>query len=68
MRPMPAKARVNSARTRGLQSAVAETVSEAVLAAGEPTRNFLTGMVTHPARESDEEGALKMEAEQQALG
>ena len=39
-----------------------------MLTAGEPTRNFVTGMVTHPARESDEEGALKMEAEQQALG
>src|ERR1039458_6606773 len=39
-----------------------------MLAAGEPTRNFVTGMVSHPARESDEEGALKMEAEQQAMG
>jgi hypothetical protein len=52
----------------GYKVQVAETVSEAVLAAGEPTRNFVTGMVTHPARESDEEGALKMEAEQQAMG
>jgi transposase len=52
----------------GYKVQVAETVSEAVLAAGEPTRNFVTGIVTHPARESDEEGALKMEAEQQALG
>jgi hypothetical protein len=52
----------------GYKVQVAETVNEAVLAAGEPTRNFVTGMVTHPARESDEEGALKMEAEQQAMG
>jgi transposase len=52
----------------GYKVQVAETVSEAVLADGEPTRNFLTGMVTHAARESDEEGALKMEAEQQAMG
>jgi transposase len=52
----------------GYKVQVAETVSGGVLAAGEPTRNFVTGMVTHPARESDEEGALKMEAEQQAMG
>ena len=52
----------------GYKVQVAETVSEAVLAPGEPTRNFIAGMVTHAARESDEEGALKMEAEQQAWG
>jgi hypothetical protein len=38
------------------------------LAPGEPTRNFITGMVTHPAYESDEAGALLMEAEQAQLG
>jgi len=47
---------------------VAETVCEATLAPGEPTRNFITGMVTHPAYESDEAGAVKMEAEQAAMG
>jgi transposase len=52
----------------GYKIQVAETVSEAVLAAGEPTRNFLVGVVTHAARESDEEGAIKMEAEQAAMG
>jgi len=52
----------------GYKIQVAETVSEAVLAAREPTRNFIVGMVTHAARESDEEGALKMEAEQEAMG
>ena len=52
----------------GYKIQVAETVSETVLAPGEPTRNFLAGIVTHAARESDEEGALKMEAEQQAMG
>jgi transposase len=51
----------------GYKVQVAETVSEALLTAGEPTRNFIVGMVTHAARESDEEGAIKMEAEQQAL-
>jgi len=52
----------------GYKVQVAETVSEAVLAPGEPTRNFVTGIVTHAARESDEEGARKMEAEQKAVG
>ena len=52
----------------GYKVQVAETVSEAVLAPGEPTGNFLVGIVTHAARESDEEGARKMEAEQEAMG
>lgn len=52
----------------GYKVQVAETVTEAVLAPGEPTSNFLVGIVTHAARESDEEGARKMEAEQQAMG
>jgi hypothetical protein len=52
----------------GYKVQVAETVNEAVLAPGEPTGNFIVGVVTHAARESDEEGALKMEAEQQTMG
>ena len=52
----------------GYKIQVAESVSEAVLAPGEPTRNFLTGIVTHPAYQSDETGAAKMEAEQAAMG
>jgi transposase len=52
----------------GYKVQVAETVTEAVLAPGEPTGNFIVGMVTQAARESDEQGALKMEAEQQAMG
>ena len=52
----------------GYKVQVAETVSEKALAPGEPTENFLTGMVTHPAWESDEAGAEKMEAEQAAMG
>jgi hypothetical protein len=52
----------------GYKVQVAESVSEAVLVPGEPTRNFITGIATHPARESDEQGSLKMAAEQQALG
>jgi hypothetical protein len=52
----------------GYKVQVAETVSEAKLAPGEPTRNFLTGIVTHPAHQSDEAGALQMEAEQAAMG
>lgn len=52
----------------GYKVQVAETVSEAVLAPGEPTRNFITGIVTHQAYESDELGAEKMEQEQAQMG
>jgi hypothetical protein len=52
----------------GYKVQVAETVTEAVLAPGEPTGNFITGILTHAARESDEEGAARMEQEQQAMG
>jgi len=52
----------------GYKVQVAESVSEAVLAPGEPTHNFLMGMVSHPAYESDEAGAKQMEAEQAAMG
>ena len=52
----------------GYKVQVAETVTQAVLVAGEPTGNFISGIVTHAARESDEEGAKKMEKEQQAMG
>src|ERR1019366_8240569 len=52
----------------GYKVQVAETVCEVELAPGEPTRNFITGIVTHPAYEHDEVGALKMEAEQAAMG
>jgi hypothetical protein len=52
----------------GYKVQVAETVCEATLAPGEPTRNFIVGMVTHPAYESDEAGAAKMEAEEAAMG
>jgi len=47
---------------------VAETVCEAKLAPGEPTRNFIASLMTHPAYESDEAGALQMEAQPAALG
>jgi transposase len=52
----------------GYKVQVAETVSETVLAPGEPTGNFICGIVTHAARESDEEGSLKMAIEQQDMG
>jgi hypothetical protein len=52
----------------GYKVQVAESVSEAVLAEGEPTRNFITGIVTHPAHESDEVGAEKMDREQAEMG
>jgi hypothetical protein len=52
----------------GYKVQVAETVVEGSLAPGEPTRNFLVGMVTHAAFESDEMGEEKMEEEQAAMG
>jgi transposase len=52
----------------GYKVQVAETVTEVVLTPHEPTGNFITGIVTHAALESDEEGALKMELEQKAMG
>lgn len=52
----------------GYKVQVAETVTQAELAAGEPTQNFITGIVTHAAHESDEAGAEKMEGEQAAMG
>jgi transposase len=52
----------------GYKVQVAESVSEAVLAEGEPTRNFIVGIVSHAAHESDELGAEKMEQEQAGMG
>jgi len=52
----------------GYKIQVAETVTQAQLAAGEPTQNFLTGIVTHPAYQSDAEGSEKMAAEQAEMG
>jgi len=52
----------------GYKVQIAETVQEVPLSSGEPTNNFIVGIVTHAARESDEEGALKMQAEQKAMG
>jgi hypothetical protein len=52
----------------GFKVQVAETVKETVLAPGEPTDNYLTGIVTHPAYESDERGEEKMEQEQAGMG
>jgi transposase len=52
----------------GYKVQVAETVSEVTLAPGEPTRNFIAGIVTHPAYESDDAGAEKIEQEQAQMG
>ena len=52
----------------GYKVQVAESVSESPLAPGEPTRNFIVGIVTHAAHESDELGAQKMEQEQAQMG
>jgi hypothetical protein len=52
----------------GYKVQVAETVCQQALAPGEPTRNFLVGIVTHPAYQSDELGREKMQQEQALLG
>jgi hypothetical protein len=52
----------------GYKVQVAETVSEAALAPGEPTRNFLTTVLTQPAIDSDEAGLELVEQEQAAGG
>ena len=52
----------------GYKVPVAETVSEVRLAPGEPTQNFITGIVPHPAYESDEAGAVKRQAEPAVMG
>lgn len=52
----------------GYKVQVAETVNLAELAKGEPTSNFVTGIVTHAAYESDEAGSQQMDKEQGALG
>ncbi len=52
----------------GYKVQVAETVTQAELGPGEPTSNFITGIVTHAAHQSDPAGAEKMEAEQAEMG
>jgi len=52
----------------GFKIQTAETVIQAELAPGEPTRNYLADIVSHPAYESDEEGAEKMATEQAEMG
>jgi transposase len=52
----------------GYKVQVAESVTIEPLAKGEPTRSFLTGIVTQPAITSDEAGHQRMEAEQAQMG
>lgn len=52
----------------GYKVQVAETVNERVLAPGEPTGNFIVGILTHGAHESDRAGAQKMADQQAVLG
>jgi transposase len=52
----------------GYKVQVAESVSAQPLAPGEPTRSFLTGILTQPAIASDEAGAQAMEREQAQMG
>jgi transposase len=52
----------------GYKVQIAETVDPQALAAGEPTREFITGIVTQPAEQSDEAGAKAMAAQQASRG
>ena len=52
----------------GYKVQVAETVHAEPLQKGEPTRGFLTGIVTHGASESDEAGAVLVEQQQAGVG
>ena len=52
----------------GYKVQVAETVSEVKLAPGEPTHNFIVGIETHPAHQSDEAGEEQVAAAQAAMG
>ena len=52
----------------GYKVQVAETVCEQTLEVGEPTRNFVTAIVTQPAIASDEAGLEEVEQEEAAVG
>lgn len=52
----------------GYKIQVAETANAQLLAQGEPTRQFLTGIVTQPAEQGDEAGVEPMEKQQAELG
>jgi transposase len=52
----------------GYKVQVAESVHVEPLAKGEPTRSFITGMVTHAASASDEGGAELIQEQQTKMG
>jgi transposase len=53
---------------RGYKVQVAETVQDQPVQKGEPTRNFLTAVVTQPAIASEDAGLEKVEQEEAAMG
>jgi len=52
----------------GYKAQVAETVQETVCQPGEPTRNFITAIITQNAIASDQPGMTEVLAEQASLG
>jgi len=52
----------------GYKVQVAETVSDGALEKGEPTRNFLTSLVTQGSTQSDEAGMVAMMETQASMG
>jgi hypothetical protein len=53
---------------RGYKVQVAETVQDQPVPKGEPTRNFITAVVTQPAIASEDAGLEKVEQEQASMG
>ena len=53
---------------RGYKVQVVETVQDQPVQNGEPTRNFLTAIVTQPAIASEDAGLEKVEQEQASMG
>ena len=52
----------------GYKVQVVETVQDQPVSKGEPTRSFLTAIVTHPASASEDAGLEKVEQEQASMG
>lgn len=52
----------------GMKAQIGETVQEEVCARGEPTRNFITAIVTQEATGSDKAGLKQVKVEQQEMG
>lgn len=66
--PWSTKATTKEKSWQGYKAQVSETVQDEPRAAGEPTANFLTAVVTQNAPASDKTGMAQVFGEQQAMG